>query len=151
MPVFGVLLMLSILIIHNAGCIEGSPEALSRGIFLGDRGKASIVKREASPKQPGQQWGRRNKLDRGVIDPKAAYGFLTLNSSYNKYESPDADETRVGVWMEPTFVIEIDSMAWRMGLEIKLKVTWQDGRIWWRKDNITNPGDNLTFEPSILE
>ena len=97
------------------------------------------------------QWGRRNKLDRGVVNPKAAYGFFTLNSSYNKYESPDADETRVGVWMEPTFVIEIDSMAWRMGLEIKLKVTWQDGRIWWRKDNITNPGDNLTFEPSILE
>ena len=150
MPVFGGLLILSILTIHNPCCIQGSPDTLSRGIFLGDRGKASIAKREASPK-PAQQRGRRNKLDRGVIDPKAAYGFLTLNSSYNKYESPDKDETRVGVWMEPTFVIEIDSMAWRMGLEIKVEVTWQDGRIWGRKDNITNPGDNLTFEPSILE
>ena len=143
MSAFGGLLILSLLIIHNnLGGIKGSPQLLSRGSFLGDRADATIVKREAGPK-PAQQWGkgkgknkgkgkgkgRRIKLDRGVIDPKAAYGFLTLNSSYNKYESPDADETRVGVWMEPTFVIEIDSMAWRMGLEIKLEVTWQDGRI----------------------
>ena len=90
-------------------------------------------------------------MDRGEVSPKAAYGFLTLNSSYNKYESPDKNETSVGVWMEPTFVIEINSLAWRMGLEIKLEVTWQDERVWWRKDNITNPGDFFTFEPSILK
>ena len=112
-PVFGGLLILSILIIHNPGCIEGI-------------------------------------LEREEMSPKAAYGFLTLNSTYNKYESPD-NETRVGVWMEPTFVIEIDSLAWRLDLEMKLEVTWQDGRVWWRKDKITNPGDKFTFEPSILQ
>ena len=53
--------------------------------------------------------------------------------------------------MEPTFVIEIDSLAWRLDLEMKLEVTWQDGRVWWRKDKITNPGDKFTFEPSILQ
>ena len=111
------------------------------------------MKREANQKLMAKEMRkmRKSMLERGVIDPKAAYGFLTLNSSYNKYESPEKDETRVGVRMEPTFVIEIDSLAWRMGLEIKLEVTWQDPRIWWRKDNVTNPGDNFTFEPSILQ
>ena len=133
-PVFGGILILSVLIVHNPGCIEGR-----RG--------------EAVAKKPGAKLAqrRKSKMERGVVSPKAAYGFLTLNSSYNKYESPDKDETRVEVWMEPTFVIEIDSLAWRMGLEIKLEVAWQDGRVWWRKDNITNPGDNFTFEPSILQ
>ena len=46
-PVFGGLLILSILIIHNPGCIEGI-------------------------------------LEREEMSPKAAYGFLTLNSTYNK-------------------------------------------------------------------
>ena len=62
-------------------------------------------------------------MERKVVTPEAAFGFLTLNSSYNKYESPEKNETRVGVRMEPTFVIEIDSMAWRMALEIKLEVS----------------------------
>ena len=138
MPVLRGLLILSILIIHNPGCIEGgSPDLLSR------------VKKKASAK--AGQWAKKSWLERGVVDPKAAYGFLTLNSSYNKYESPDKDETRVGVRMEPTFVIEIDSLAWRMGLRIKLEVAWQDRRVWWRKDDVTNPGDNFTFEPSILQ
>ena len=138
LPVLRGLLILSILFIHNPGCIEGgSPDLLSR------------VMKEASTK--AGQWAKKSWLERGVVDPKAAYGFLTLNSSYNKYESPDKDETRVGVLMEPTFVIEIDSLAWRMGLRIKLEVAWQDRRVWWRKDNVTNPGDNFTFEPSILQ
>ena len=127
------LFILSISIIHNPGCIEGS------------RGK-TIVKSLKANQRVKKSW-----LERGEINPKAAYGFLTLNSSYNKYESPDKDETRVGVLMEPTFVIEIDSLAWRMGLEIRLEVAWQDRRVWWRKDNVTNPGDNFTFEPSILQ
>ena len=37
-----------------------------------------------------------------------------------------------------------------MMMTIMMKVTWEDERIWWRKDNITNPGENFTFEPSIL-
>ena len=139
MSVFRGLLILSLLIIHNLGRIEGGftsyarkgLTAVSRGYFHGS-GKSS------------------NKLERKVVNPQAAHGFFTLNSTYNKYESPDM-EVRVGVHMEPTFVIEIDSMAWRMELEIKLVVTWQDSRIWWRKDNITNPGDSFTFEPSILQ
>ena len=129
MPLCRRLLILSILIIHNLDGIEGSRGSLTRYAY--------------------GIW--KNKLDRGVISPPAAHGFLTLNSTYNKYESPGKDETRVEVRMEPTFVIEIDSLAWRMGLEIKLEVTWQDRRVWWRKDNITDPGDSFTFEPSILK
>ena len=138
MPVLRGLLILSILIIHNLGRIEGST-GLSKG-------ETTVKSRSKGKQRVSKSW-----LERGEISPKAAYGFLTLNSSYNKYESPDKDETRVGVLMEPTFVIEIDSLAWRMGLEIKLEAAWQDRRVWWRKDNVTNPGDNFTFEPSILQ
>ena len=92
----------------------------------------------------------RQVFERKEVSPKAAHGFLTLNSTYNKYESPN-NETRVGVWMEPTFVIEIDRLARKMSLVIKLEVTWQDERVWWKKDNITNPGDNFTFDTSILQ
>ena len=139
LPVLRGLLILSILIIHNPGCIEGSPG-------LPRKGETTVKSWSKAIQRVKKTW-----LDRGEINPKAAYGFLTLNSSYNKYESPDKDETRVGVLMEPTFVIEIDSLAWRMGLRIKLEVAWQDRRVWWRKDNVTNPGDNFTFEPSILQ
>ena len=100
--------------------------------------------------QVKQATEKGDKFTRKVVDPEAAYGFLTLNATYNKFESPGED-TKVEVLMEPTFVIEVDSIAWRMALEIKLGVTWEDGRIWWKKDNITSPGDNFTFEPSILE
>ena len=52
-------------------------------------------------------------FDRKAVEPEEAFGFLSLNNTYNKYESPDKNETRVAVKMEPTFVIEIDSLAWR--------------------------------------
>ena len=141
MSVFRGLLILSVLIIHNPGRIEGgypSYGSYTKGLTAVSRGYIPGAGKSS------------NKLERKVVNPPAAHGFFTLNSTYNKYESPDM-EVRVGVRMEPTFVIEIDSMAWRMELEIKLVVTWQDGRIWWRKDNITNPGDSFTFEPSILQ
>ena len=41
-------------------------------------------------------------------------------------------------------------MVAMMMMTTMMKVTWEDERIWWRKDNITNPGENFTFEPSIL-
>ena len=138
-PVFGGLLILSILIIHNPGYIEGSRGQWGK---WGQWGK-EIVK-------GGKKWVERKVLERKEVSPKAAYGFLTLNGTYNKYESPH-NETRVGVWMEPTFVIEIDSLARKMSLVIKLEVTWQDQRVWWKKDDITNPGDNFTFDTSILQ
>ena len=92
-----------------------------------------------------------HKLDKKDIDPEAAFGFLTLNKAYNKYESPDKEKTSVEVHMEPTFVTKISSIGRKMGLEIKLGFAWEDERIWWKKDNITEPGDVFTFEPSILK
>ena len=69
-PIFGGLLILSILIIHNPGCIEGS-------------WKGAIAKNL----KYGKKWvgeAKRWILERDVVSPKAAYGFLTLNSTYNK-------------------------------------------------------------------
>ena len=176
-PVFGGLLILSILIIHNPGYIEGSRresiatkagEAIANSLEAGEaiadrkrdngkRDKRDNGKRKNGKRDNGKDKGKRdnkkrgkNKLKRKEVSPDEAFGFLTLNSTYNKYESPD-NETRVGVWMEPTFVIEIDSLARRMGLVVKLEVTWQDERVWWKKDDITNPGDNFTFDTSILQ
>ena len=78
---------------------------------------------EGSPSKEGVNQTRANKQKRKFrnstkltfksVDPEEAFGFLSLNNTYNKYESPDKNETRVAVMMEPTFVIEIDSLSWR--------------------------------------
>ena len=80
-------------------------------------------------------------------DPEAALGILRLNSDYNKNEAPNR---KVKAWLEPTFVADIDSMARRMGLEMKLYLMWEDERIIWRMEDIMYPGAAFHFDPSIL-
>ena len=83
-------------------------------------------------------------------DPEAALGFLRLNSDYNKNEAPNGRASKVKSWLEPTFVADIDSMARRMGLEMKLYLMWEDQRIIWRMEDIMDPGAVFPFDPSIL-
>ena len=52
--------------------------------------------------------------------------------------------------MKLLLMMMMTMMVVMMMMTIMMKVTWEDERIWWRKDNITNPGENFTFEPSIL-
>ena len=93
------LLVLWTLSILNLGLTEGSPSFFSKqGV---NQTRANMRKKNILA------------LARKAVDPEEAFGFLSLNNTYNKYESPDKNETRVAVMMEPTFVIEIDSLAWR--------------------------------------
>ena len=141
MPYLGRLLSVYFLIVHNLDIAECNWQYISAKNTHYDEVNTFLDTPSSS----------NYKLDKKVIDPKASFGFLTLNKTYNKYESPGMKEVKVQVQMEPTFVTEIDSIGRKMGLEIKLGVTWEDARIWWRKDNITSPGDLFTFEPQILK
>ena len=158
MTILGRLVLLSLLMIHNwekAECywygygnydIDKVAE-YSSAIGNGLENRVYTYSNWAVNKLSNSNW----KLDNKDIDPEAAFGFLTLNKTYNKYESPDKENTSVEVHMEPTFVTKISSIGRKMGLEIKLGLAWEDERIWWKKDNITEPGDVFTFEPSILK
>ena len=92
-----MLLLLWTLSILNLGLTEGSPRS-KQGV---NQTRANMRKKNILA------------LARKAVDPPEAFGFLALNNTYNQYESPDKNETRVGVKMEPTFVIEIDSLSWR--------------------------------------
>ena len=91
------ILVLWTLSILNLGLTEGSPRS-KQGV---NQTRANMRKKNILA------------LARKAVDPEEAFGFLALNNTYNQYESPDKNETRVGVKMEPTFVIEIDSLSWR--------------------------------------
>ena len=91
------ILVLSILSILNLG--------LTESFLIKEGGNDTRAKK--------QKQNFRITFDRKPVDPEEAFGFLALNRTYNKYESPDKNETRVAVKMEPTFVIEIDSLSWR--------------------------------------
>ena len=158
MIILGRLVLLSLLMIHNwekAECYWYGPYY---GYGNYDIGKvAEYANGLENRVYTYSNWAvnklsnSNHKLDKKDIDPEAAFGFLTLNKAYNKYESPDKEKTSVEVHMEPTFVTKISSVGRKMGLEIKLGLAWEDERIWWKKDNITEPGDVFTFEPSILK
>ena len=93
------ILVLSIVSILNLGLTEGSKERVNQ---------TRANRRKQKFRMP-----TKLTFDRKPVDPEEAFGFLSLNNTYNKYESPDKNETRVAVMMEPTFVIEIDSLSWR--------------------------------------
>ena len=96
------ILVLWTLSILNLELTEGSPSFFS---------KEGVNQTRANKQK--RKFRNPTKLTFKSVDPEEAFGFLSLNNTYNKYESPDKNETRVAVMMEPTFVIEIDSLAWR--------------------------------------
>ena len=88
----------------------------------------------------------------GVVKyPQEALGFFSLKSNYSKKEAPYHRSVRG--WMRPTFVMDIDSMKQRMGLEIYFVLMWQEdhSRVnWTLEDRMTN-GSAFSFSPSILQ
>ena len=83
-------------------------------------------------------------------DPEAALGFLRLDRDYNADEAPNGVASKVKAWLEPTFVADIDCMARRMGLEMKVFLMWEDERIIWRMNDSMYPGVAFQFHPSIV-
>ena len=85
--------------------------------------------------------GKENK-------PEAAFDFFSLNGTYHRDIAPD--KTRAMAWMEPKFVLAIDSKTRRMGLEIKMKFAWEDDRIFWKEKDAMVAGRRFTFDPSVI-
>ena len=89
--------------------------------------------------------------DGEVKYPQEALGFFSLKSKYNKKEAPSRSSVRG--WMRPTFVMDVDSMKRKMGLEIYFVLMWQEDHArvnWALEDQMTN-GSAFSFSPSILE
>ena len=84
--------------------------------------------------------------------PQEALGFFSLKSNYSKKEAPSAHSTVHG-WMRPTFVMDIDSMKQRMGLEIYFVLMWQEdhSRVNWALEDQMPDGSAFSFSPSILQ
>ena len=83
--------------------------------------------------------------------PQEALGFFSLKSNYSKKEAPYHRSVRG--WMRPTFVMDIDSMKQRMGLEIYFVLMWQEdhSRVNWTLENQMTNGGAFSFSPSILQ
>ena len=86
-----------------------------------------------------------------ALTPEAAFGFLTLNKTYNMQQAPNETDTVVRAKMEPTSMTRIDSMTRRMSLDMKMTLMWEDQRIRWNREGLMTHGTNFIFEASILE
>ena len=86
-----------------------------------------------------------------ALTPEAAFGFLTLNKTYNKQQAPNETDTVVRAKMEPTSMTRIDIMTRRMSLDMKMTLMWEDQRIRWNREGLMTHGTNFIFEASILE
>ena len=53
--------------------------------------------------------------------------------------------------MEPVFVIAIDSLTRKMGIEIKLTFVWEDPGITWNKKDLMTSGSRYSFDHSVLK
>ena len=86
-----------------------------------------------------------------ALTPEAAFGFLTLNKTYNKHQAPNETDTVVRAKMKPTSMTRIDIMTRRMSLDMKMTLMWEDQRIRWNREGLMTHGTNFIFEASILE
>jgi len=83
--------------------------------------------------------------------PQEALGLMSLQSDYNKKVAPKYK--KVKGWMRPTFLMDIDSMKQRMGLEIYFILMWQEDnkRVDWALEDKMEDGVAFSFGPSVLE
>ena len=82
------------------------------------------------------------------VTPDQGFGLIRLGKDYNK-KHPQPGGTKVFLELQPKSISEINSMEKTVGLEIHLKLVWEDDRIEW-----THPlscGDVLSFSPTILK
>lgn len=86
---------------------------------------------------------------RGIREPEAALGFFLLNESYQEAVAPKMAAAMCQ--MEPVFVVAIDSLTRKMGIEIKLKFVWEDPGITWKKKDLMTTGSRYSFDHSVLK
>ena len=106
------------------------------------------VEKDVNWEQKGQEvhfWNAK------ALTPEAAFGFLTLNKTYNKHQAPNETDTVVRAKIEPTSMTRIDSMTRSMSLDMKMTLMWEDQRIQWNRVDLMTHETNFIFEASILE
>ena len=90
-------------------------------------------------------WIAANK----IREPKAAFGFFHLKKSYQEAVAPK--KAAAMCQMEPVFVVAIDSLTRKMGIEIKLKFVWEDPGITWKRGDLMTAGSSYSFDHSVLK
>ena len=88
-------------------------------------------------------------VKRGIREPEAAFGFFLLDESYQEAVAPKMAAAMCQ--MEPVFVMAIDSLTRKMGIEIKLTFVWEDPGITWTKKDLMTTGSRYSFDHSVLE
>ena len=86
---------------------------------------------------------------RAIREPEAALGFFLLNESYQEAVAPKMAAAMCQ--MEPVFVVAIDSLTRKMGIEIKLKFVWEDPGITWKRGDLMTAGSSYSFDHSVLK
>ena len=81
--------------------------------------------------------------------PEAAFGFFHLNASYQEAVAPKMAAAMCQ--MEPVFVMAIDSLTRKMGIEIKLTFVWEDPGITWKRGDLMTAGSRYSFDHSVLK
>ena len=84
-----------------------------------------------------------------IREPEAALGFFYLDESYQEAVVPKMAAAMCQ--MEPVFVIAIDSLTRKMGIEIKLTFVWEDPGITWNKKDLMTSGSRYSFDHSVLK
>ena len=84
-----------------------------------------------------------------IREPEAAFGFFHLKESYQEAVAPKMAAAMCE--MEPVFVIAIDSLTRKMGIEIKLTFVWEDPGITWNKKDLMTSGSRYSFDHSVLK
>ena len=84
-----------------------------------------------------------------IREPAAAFGFFHLKESYQEAVAPKMAAAMCE--MEPVFVIAIDSLTRKMGIEIKLTFVWEDPGITWNKKDLMTSGSRYSFDHSVLK
>ena len=109
------------------------------------------VKSQVANKVKEVVQGTVHLFSEGVRYPQEALGFFSLERKYNKKVAPSNNTVRG--WVKPTFVMGIDSMKQRMGLEIYFVLMWQEdsSRVNWALEEDMTEGKAFSFSPAIFE
>ena len=84
-----------------------------------------------------------------IREPEAAFGFFHLKKSYQEAVAPKMAAAMCQ--MEPVFVMAIDSLTRKMGIEIKLIFVWEDPGITWKRKDLMTSGSRYSFDHSVLK
>ena len=88
-------------------------------------------------------------FDKYVSSPEGSFGLIGLGKAYRKTFAQE-NGTDVGVGIEIIGVTNVDSIEKIVGLNIFLRLEWEDNRIQWTLDG-PQVGQEWEFDTKVLE